>query len=231
MSQISPPIRILLVCAVAFMAAWMLFLRPKTDAGAPAASTPRTAAAAGRCRWRAGHEPGGEGGREGQRGDGRPGRARRGARGRRRRNRRRTRHDNATAATPTEDAAQPVEGTPAKLNKKESPRAACRCACSKRWATRRSSRCSSGTRRPPRTRPCARRSSGIDRHHKKVLAHATHIKRVAELPADHPRRGGRAVADRRGDRPQPPGHVARRLRRPADDRPGRHGRAAQLARK
>ena len=40
MSQISPPIRILLVCAVAFMAAWMLFLRPKDDAGAPAPSTP-----------------------------------------------------------------------------------------------------------------------------------------------------------------------------------------------
>jgi predicted nucleotidyltransferase len=40
MSQISPPIRILLVCAVAFMAAWMLFLRPKDDAGTPAASNP-----------------------------------------------------------------------------------------------------------------------------------------------------------------------------------------------
>ena len=40
MSQISPPIRILLVCAVAFLAAWMLFLRPSTDAGAPAAETP-----------------------------------------------------------------------------------------------------------------------------------------------------------------------------------------------
>jgi len=44
MSQISPPIRILLVCAVAFMAAWMLFLRPSTDAGAPAAETPAPAA-------------------------------------------------------------------------------------------------------------------------------------------------------------------------------------------
>lgn len=42
MSQISPPIRILLVCAVAFMAAWMLFLRPKDDAGVPAAATPTT---------------------------------------------------------------------------------------------------------------------------------------------------------------------------------------------
>ena len=44
MSQISPPIRILLVCAVAFMAAWMLFLRPKDDAGTPAAATPSPAA-------------------------------------------------------------------------------------------------------------------------------------------------------------------------------------------
>jgi hypothetical protein len=40
MSQISPPIRILLVCAVAFMAAWMLFLRPSTDAGTPAVEAP-----------------------------------------------------------------------------------------------------------------------------------------------------------------------------------------------
>jgi hypothetical protein len=40
MSQISPPIRILLVCAVAFLAAWMLFLRPKDDAGTPAAAAP-----------------------------------------------------------------------------------------------------------------------------------------------------------------------------------------------
>jgi len=39
MSQISPPIRIVLVCAVAFLAAWMLFLRPKADAGAPVAAT------------------------------------------------------------------------------------------------------------------------------------------------------------------------------------------------
>ena len=44
MSQISPPIRILLVCAVAFLAAWMLFLRPSTDAGAPAAEAPTPAA-------------------------------------------------------------------------------------------------------------------------------------------------------------------------------------------
>jgi hypothetical protein len=44
MSQISPPIRILLVCSLAFLAAWMLFLRPSTDAGAPAAETPAATA-------------------------------------------------------------------------------------------------------------------------------------------------------------------------------------------
>ena len=43
MSQISPPIRILLVCAVAFMAAWMLFLRPKDEAVAPVTVTPTPA--------------------------------------------------------------------------------------------------------------------------------------------------------------------------------------------
>jgi hypothetical protein len=40
MSQISPPIRILLVCSLAFLAAWMLFLRPKDEAGVPSAATP-----------------------------------------------------------------------------------------------------------------------------------------------------------------------------------------------
>jgi hypothetical protein len=50
MSQISPPIRILLVCAIAFLAAWMLFLRPKAEpapspdpaavTGTPAAKDP-----------------------------------------------------------------------------------------------------------------------------------------------------------------------------------------------
>jgi hypothetical protein len=40
-SQISPPIRILLLCAVAFLGAWMLFLRPKNDTAAePPAPAP-----------------------------------------------------------------------------------------------------------------------------------------------------------------------------------------------
>jgi hypothetical protein len=43
MSQISPPIRIVIVAAVAFLAAWMLVLRPKTETvppPAPAATAP-----------------------------------------------------------------------------------------------------------------------------------------------------------------------------------------------
>jgi hypothetical protein len=43
MSQISPPIRIVLVAAVAFLTAWLLFLRPKTEdipPPAPAATAP-----------------------------------------------------------------------------------------------------------------------------------------------------------------------------------------------
>jgi hypothetical protein len=39
-SQISPPIRIVLVCAVAFMAAYMLFLRPKDETVEPPAPVP-----------------------------------------------------------------------------------------------------------------------------------------------------------------------------------------------
>ena len=40
MSQISPPIRILLVCAVAFIGAYMLFLRPKDAVVPPAEPAP-----------------------------------------------------------------------------------------------------------------------------------------------------------------------------------------------
>ncbi len=50
MSQISPPLRILLVCAIAFLAAWTLFLRPGGSAAepaAPAATTTAPASAAG----------------------------------------------------------------------------------------------------------------------------------------------------------------------------------------
>jgi hypothetical protein len=40
MSQISPPIRILLIAVIGLVAVYMLFLRPKTDAAAPVAAAP-----------------------------------------------------------------------------------------------------------------------------------------------------------------------------------------------
>jgi hypothetical protein len=42
MSQISPPIRIVLICAVAFMAAWMTVLKPKPVTAEPDGSTATT---------------------------------------------------------------------------------------------------------------------------------------------------------------------------------------------
>jgi hypothetical protein len=46
-SQISPPIRILVISAIALMAAWMLFLRPKTEVVEPVVSTPAPNVATG----------------------------------------------------------------------------------------------------------------------------------------------------------------------------------------
>ena len=43
MSQISPPIRIVLIAVIGLMAAWMLFLRPKTEPVAAPAPAPATA--------------------------------------------------------------------------------------------------------------------------------------------------------------------------------------------
>src|SRR5215217_8069467 len=43
MSQISPPIRILLVAVIGLCAAYMLFLRPKPEEAAPVAATPAAA--------------------------------------------------------------------------------------------------------------------------------------------------------------------------------------------
>jgi hypothetical protein len=45
-SQISPPVRILLVASIAFLAAWMLFLRPKPESVEPPTAAPNTQTAA-----------------------------------------------------------------------------------------------------------------------------------------------------------------------------------------
>ena len=43
MSQISPPIRIVLIAAIGLIAAWMLFLRPKTEEAPAPTPAPATA--------------------------------------------------------------------------------------------------------------------------------------------------------------------------------------------
>ena len=43
MSQISPPIRIVLIAVIGLIAAWMLFLRPKTEATPAPTPAPATA--------------------------------------------------------------------------------------------------------------------------------------------------------------------------------------------
>ena len=200
MSQISPPIRILLVCAVAFLAAWMLFLRPSADAGAPAdgdagadrdASRSRPAASRPRA-WRA---------RRSRRPTTRRPRPtpppRRSTRRATRAGDGRDRDDPVQPVAPATDPAQPAgAAAPAKPKAAEDRRAGSRCASCTRSPTARSSCSSSGSRRPPTTALVRKALSGIDRHHGRVVAQAAHIKRIAALPADHARRRRRAVADR-----------------------------------
>ena len=107
------------------------------------------------------------------------------------------------------------------------------------------------TRSPRCPRTCARRvqqrkvlvllfynnRSADDRAVRRELAHVSTygkpgLRRRAldqerrPLPGHHPRGRRRAVADHRGRRPQPQGRDARRLRRPRHDRPGGRRRAS-----
>jgi hypothetical protein len=177
MSQISPPIRILLVGAVAFMAAWMLFLRPSTDAGTPA-DDPVAAAT----------RPVDAGGAESQSAAGKAVEA----------------ANNATAAadqrveriengTETAADAGKAANAPAATQSGAEPKAAAAGAAPAKVGDK--------TQLPVRVlRAIAERKviallfwspksvddqqvrkalRGIDRHDGKVMAHATHIKRIA----------------------------------------------------
>ena len=179
MSQISPPIRILLVCAVAFMAAWMLFLRPKTESGAPAASTPATAAPpveaggdkasslAGKAVEKANEATAAQDARAEELAGGVGETAAAPA------------TNNATAVTPPADAAQPVQGTPAKLNKKEVAEGGLPLRVLHALGDRKVVVILFWQPRAAEDKAVRKALAGIDRHHNKVLAHATHIKRVA----------------------------------------------------
>jgi len=179
MSQISPPIRILLVCAVAFMAAWMLFLRPSTETGAPAADAPVPAA----------NRPVEAGGAKA---DSLAGKAVEAA-------------NNATAATderveriqngsetaadagqaanaPASKAAQPGAGKaaadkPAKVRKGEAGELPVRVL--RAIADRKVIALLFWSPKAVEDREVRKALRGIDRHDGKVMAHATHIKRIA----------------------------------------------------
>ena len=212
MSQISPPIRILLVCAVAFMAAWMLFLRPWTDAGTPAADDARARGdAAGRGRRR--RRPSsfaGQGRREGERGDRRAGRARRAARRRRRRDRRDARTGAPSRPRRPRASRRPRAPKPGKLTKKAAAAGGLPLRVLKAIGDRKVVVLLFWSPKAAEDKAVRKALASIDRHDGKVLAHATHVKRIARLRADHARRRRRAVADRRRRRSQPQGRDARR---------------------
>jgi hypothetical protein len=179
MSQISPPIRILLVCAVAFMAAWMLFLRPKTESGAPAASTPATAAQpveaggekatslAGKAVEKANEATAAQDARAEELAGGAGETAATPA------------TNNATTVTQTADAAQPAEGAPAKLDKKEAAEGGLPLRVLTALGDRKVVVLLFWTPKAAEDKAVRKALTGIDRHHNKVLAHATHIKRIA----------------------------------------------------
>ena len=183
MSQISPPIRILLVCAVAFMAAWMLFLRPSSDAGTPAAEAPVPAANAPTADRPV--EAGGE------QADSLAGKAVEAAndasaaadqRVERIENGTETAADAASAANATQsttgNAAAGAEKAPAA---KEADAAV--AGLPKRVANalerHKVVALLFWTPKASEDRAVRKALTGIDRHDGKVLAHATHIKRIA----------------------------------------------------
>jgi predicted nucleotidyltransferase len=173
MSQISPPIRILLVCAVAFLAAWMLFLRPKDDAGTPAAATPTAPSSrpvdaggansdslAGKVVEEANEATAAQDARAEELAGGAGETAA---------------TPNATAAKPVDDAAAGAE--PGKLTQQASSGLPLRVlnALGERkvvvllfWSPK-----------AAEDKAVRKALTGIDRHKGKVLAHATHVKRIA----------------------------------------------------
>jgi hypothetical protein len=181
MSQISPPIRILLVCAVAFMAAWMLFLRPKTESGAPAASTPTTAAQppvetggeeatslAGKAVEKANEATAAQDARAEELAGGAGETAAAPA------------TTNVTAAADeTAPAQEPAKGTATKLDKKEAAEGGLPLRVLEAMGDRKVVVLLFWQPKAAEDKAVRKALAGIDRHDNKVLAHATHIKRIA----------------------------------------------------
>ena len=176
MSQISPPIRILLVCAVAFMAAWMLFLRPSTETGDPAADAPTPAATtpveaggdkagslAGKAVEQANEATAAQDARAEQLAGG----------------------TGATAAAPSATAATPaveppVTGAkPGKFSAKDASADGLPLRVLKAIGNRKVVVLLFWSPRSADDKAVRKAIGGIDRHDGKVLAHATHLKRIA----------------------------------------------------
>jgi hypothetical protein len=175
MSQISPPIRILLVCAVAFMAAWMLFLRPKDDAGAPATATPTAPSSrpvesggakadslAGKAVEQANEATAAQDARAEELAGGAGETAA---------------PPTATAVTPAADPAAADE--PGKLTKKAADAGGLPLRVLRGMADRKVVVLLFWKPKAAEDKAVRKALTGIDRHKGKVLAHATHVKRIA----------------------------------------------------
>jgi hypothetical protein len=177
MSQISPPIRILLVCAVAFMAAWMLFLRPKDDAGIPAAATPaaesqpvdaggpKADTAPGKAVEAANDTVAAQDARAEQLADG---------------NGTSAAAPSATATTATPAGEPAVAGAePGKLTKKAAAEAGLPVRVLKGLGRKKVVVLLFWSPKAAEDKAVRKAVANVDRHDGKVLAHATHIKRIA----------------------------------------------------
>jgi hypothetical protein len=181
MSQISPPIRILLVGALAFMAAWMLFLRPSTDTGEPAVDDPVAAAT----------QPVDAGGAEAESAAGKAVEAANNttaaadARVERIENGTETAADAGQAANATATQATPAAGAePTTAAAAAKPAKAAEAGqlpmrVLKAIADRKVVALLFWSPKSVDDRQVRKALRGIDRHDGKVLAHATHIKRIA----------------------------------------------------
>ena len=174
MSQISPPIRILLVCAVAFMAAWMLFLRPKDDAGAPAAATtpattPPVAAGGEKAEGLAGQIV--EKANDTTAKQDAQAEALAGGTGET------ATTPSVTPVTPTEETAPGVK--PGKLTKQAAVAGGLPMRVLRALGDRKVVVLLFWSPKAAEDKSVRRSLSGIDRHKGKVLAHATHIRKIA----------------------------------------------------
>jgi hypothetical protein len=174
MSQISPPIRILLVCAVAFLAAWMLFLRPKDDAGTPGTATPTAPASrpvesggaksdslAGKAVEKANDATAAQDAQAEQLAGG----------------------AGETAAPPAATAVTPADPTaaaePGKLTKEAAAAGGLPLRVLRAIADRKVVVLLFWKPKAAEDRAVRKALTGVDRHKGKVLAHATHVKRIA----------------------------------------------------